>query len=87
MSSQDLPVSSLKNKMTNSWSFKNKAMSSLPYTLAVAITFLAALWIRILPAKTVFLPDGTVKFVTNDAWYHIRTLNLLLNNYTNRIRC
>ena len=74
MSSQDRPVSI----------FNAKIMSSWPYTLAVAIIGLAAFWIRILPAKTVFLPNGLVKFVTNDAWYHMRTLNLLLNNYPKR---
>jgi oligosaccharyl transferase (archaeosortase A-associated) len=74
MSSQDRPVSIIKDKIISSW----------PYTLAVAIIGLAALWIRILPAKTVFLPNGIVKFATNDAWYHMRTLNLLLNNYPKR---
>ena len=74
MSSLNHPVSIFKAKMKSSW----------PYTLAVAIIGLAALWIRILPAKTVFLPNGIVKFATNDAWYHMRTLNLLLNNYPKR---
>jgi dolichyl-diphosphooligosaccharide--protein glycosyltransferase len=71
MSSQDLPVSSLKTKIKSSW----------PYTLAVAIIGFVALWIRILPSNTVFLSNGFVKFVSNDAWYHIRTLNVLLENY------
>lgn len=75
MSSQDRPVSIFKDKIKSSW----------PYTLAVAIICLAALWIRILPAKTVFLPNGLVKFATNDAWYHMRTLYLLLNNYPKRM--
>lgn len=75
MNSQDRPASILKDKMKSSW----------PYTLAVAIIGLAALWIRILPSKTVFLPNGLVKFATNDAWYHIRTLNYLLANYPSRM--
>ena len=75
MSSQDRPVSSLKNKMKSSW----------PYTLAVAIIGFVALWIRILPSNTVFLSNGFVRFVSNDAWYHMRTLNLLLNNYPKRV--
>ncbi len=75
MSSQDHPVSPLKDKI----------ISSLPYTLAVAIIGFVALWIRILPSNTVFLSNGFVKFVSNDAWYHMRTFNLLLNNYPNRI--
>ncbi|MFZ2499812.1 oligosaccharyl transferase, archaeosortase A system-associated [Methanosarcina sp.] len=74
MSSQDRPVS-----------FKNKIKSSLPYTLAVAIIGFVALWIRTLPSGTVFLSDGFVKFTSNDAWYHMRTLRLLLENYPNRI--
>ncbi|RPJ79769.1 MAG: oligosaccharyl transferase, archaeosortase A system-associated [Alphaproteobacteria bacterium] len=75
MSSQDRPVSSFKDKIKSSW----------PYTLTVAIIAFVALWIRILPANTVFLPNGIVRFVSNDAWYHMRTLNLLLNNYPNRM--
>ena len=75
MSSQDRPVSSFKDKIKSSW----------PYTLAVAIIGFAALWIRILPSNTVFLSNGFVRFVSNDAWYHMRTLNLLLNNYPERI--
>jgi oligosaccharyl transferase (archaeosortase A-associated) len=74
MSSQDRPVSS----------FKDKIKLSLPYTLAVVIISFVAFWIRILPAKTIFLPNGLVKFATNDAYYHMRTLNLLLNNYPKR---
>jgi hypothetical protein len=64
---------------------KAKIRSSWPYTLIVAMICLAALWVRILPAKTVFLPNGLVKFASNDAWYHIRTLHLLLNNYPKRM--
>ena len=75
MNSQDRPVSTLKSKLK----------SSLPYTLAVAIIGLAALWIRILPAKSVFLSNGLVKFATNDAWYHMRTLDALLANYPERM--
>jgi dolichyl-phosphooligosaccharide-protein glycotransferase len=71
MSSQDQPVSSFKHKIKSSW----------PYTLAVAIISFVALWIRILPANNIFLSNGFVKFVTNDAWYHMRTLHVLVNNY------
>jgi len=74
MSSQDRPVS-----------LKNKIKSSLPYTLAVAIIGFVALWIRTLPSDTVFLSDGFVKFTSNDAWYHMRTLRLLLEHYPHRI--
>jgi oligosaccharyl transferase (archaeosortase A-associated) len=74
MSSQDHPVS-----------FKDKIKSSWPYTLAVAIIGFVALWIRTLPSATVFLSDGSVKFVSNDAWYHMRTLKLLLEHYPHRI--
>jgi oligosaccharyl transferase (archaeosortase A-associated) len=75
MSSQDHPVSS----------FKDKIKSSLPYTLAVAIIGFVSLWVRTLPSDTVFLSDGSVKFATNDAWYHMRTLNILLENYPHRM--
>ena len=71
MSSQDRPVSSFKAKIKSSW----------PYTLAVAIIGFVALWVRTLPSDTVFLSNGFVKFATNDAWYHMRTLNVLLENY------
>ncbi len=74
MSSQDRPVL-----------FKDKIKSSWPYTLAVALIGFAALWIRTLPSDTVFLSDGFVKFVSNDAWYHIRLLSALLENYPHRI--
>ncbi len=74
MSSQDHPVS-----------FKDKIKSSWPYTLAVAIIGFVALWIRTLPSDTVFLSDGFVKFTSNDAWYHMRTLKLLLEHYPHRI--
>jgi len=75
MSSQDHPVSSFQDKIRSSW----------PYTLAVAIIGFVSLWVRTLPSDTVFLPGGIVKFATNDAWYHMRTLNVLLENYPNRM--
>jgi len=75
MNSQDCPVSSLKTKIKSSW----------PYTLVVAISCLVSFWIRTLPSKTVFLPNGVVKFATNDAWYHMRVLYFLLKNYPHRM--
>ncbi|MGA9189285.1 MAG: STT3 domain-containing protein, partial [Methanosarcina sp.] len=75
MGSRDRPVSS----------FKDKMMSSLPYTLAVAIIGFVSLWIRTLSSDSVFLPNGVVKFASNDPWYHMRTLNVLLENYPNRM--
>ena len=74
MSSQDRPVL-----------FKNKIKSSLPYTLAVALIGFAALWIRTRPSYSVFLPSGFIKFVSNDAWYHIRLLTVLLEHYPQRM--
>ncbi len=65
--------------------FKSKIKSSLPYTLAVAIIGFMALWIRMRPYDSVFLSNGFVKFMSNDAWYHMRTLNVLLENYPNRM--
>jgi dolichyl-phosphooligosaccharide-protein glycotransferase len=75
MSSQDRPVST----------FKSKLKSSLPYTLAVAVIGFVALWIRTLPSDSVFLSNGFVRFGGNDPWYHMRTLNVLLENYPNRM--
>ncbi|WP_292371671.1 oligosaccharyl transferase, archaeosortase A system-associated [Methanosarcina sp. UBA411] len=75
MSPQDRPVSSFKKKMKSSW----------PYTLTVAIIGFVSLWVRILPSDKVLLPGGIVKFTTNDAWYHMRTLFVLLENYPNRM--
>jgi asparagine N-glycosylation enzyme membrane subunit Stt3 len=48
-------------------SFKSKLKSSWPYTLAVTIIALISLRIRTLPSDTVFLPNGFVRFTTNDA--------------------
>lgn len=62
-------------------SFKNKIKSSWPYTLAVTIIFFISLRIKTIPADTVFLPNGLVRFVGNDAWYHVRALFFLLQNY------
>ena len=75
MSSQDHPVSSFQNKIKSSW----------PYTLVVAIIGFISLWVRTLPSDSVFLSDGSVKFATNDAWYHMRTLRVLLENYPHRM--
>ncbi|KKH47438.1 oligosaccharyl transferase, archaeosortase A system-associated [Methanosarcina sp. 1.H.A.2.2] len=75
MVSQDRPVST----------FKSKLKSSLPYTLAVAVIGFVALWIRTRPYDSVFLSNGFVRFGGNDPWYHMRTLNVLLENYPNRM--
>ncbi len=65
--------------------FMHKIKSSWPYTSAVAIICFVSLWVRLRPYDSVFLGNGSVKFATNDAWYHIRTLNVLLENYPNRM--
>ncbi|KKG18660.1 oligosaccharyl transferase [Methanosarcina sp. 2.H.T.1A.6] len=75
MSSQDRPVST----------FKSKIKSSLPYTLAVAVIGFVALWIRTRPYDSVFLSNGFVRFGGNDPWYHMRTLNVLIENYPQRM--
>ncbi|WP_292463373.1 oligosaccharyl transferase, archaeosortase A system-associated [Methanolobus sp.] len=46
----------------------------------VSISFIIALWIRIRPAETVFLPNGFVRF-SNDALYHMRMVEVLIHNY------
>jgi dolichyl-diphosphooligosaccharide--protein glycosyltransferase len=65
--------------------FKSKIKSSLPYTLAVAIIGFVSLWIRTRPSDYVFLSNGFVRFGGNDPWYHMRTLNVLLENYPQRM--
>lgn len=75
MSSQDSPVSTFKSKIKSSW----------PYALVVSIIGFVALWIRTLPSDSVFLGNGFVRFGGNDPWYHMRTLNVLLENYPNRM--
>ncbi|WP_410507575.1 oligosaccharyl transferase, archaeosortase A system-associated [Methanosarcina hadiensis] len=75
MNSENHPVSA----------FRSKIKSSLPYTLAVAIIGFVSLLIRIRPYDYVFLSSGFVKFTSNDAWYHMRTLNVLLENYPHRM--
>ncbi|AKB77267.1 Oligosaccharyl transferase [Methanosarcina horonobensis HB-1 = JCM 15518] len=75
MISQDHPASM----------FKSKIKSSLPYALAVAIIGFVSLWIRTRPSDSVFLSNGFVRFGGNDPWYHMRTLNVLLENYPNRV--
>ncbi|HWR24778.1 MAG TPA: STT3 domain-containing protein, partial [Methanosarcina sp.] len=101
MSSQDRPVSSSKKEKSqkprtsnnepytepeiSALSFKDKIKSSLPYTLAVAIIGFVSFWVKMRPSEGVFLPNGFVRFITNDAWYHMRTLNVLLHNYPDRM--
>ncbi|WP_410507576.1 oligosaccharyl transferase, archaeosortase A system-associated [Methanosarcina hadiensis] len=75
MNSQDRPISVS----------KSRTKSSLPYTLAVAMIGFIALWIRILPSDSVFLSNGFVRFTSNDPLYHMRTLNVLLENYPHRM--
>ena len=96
MSSQDRPASFKKarSKKTQASytepalsesSFKSETHSSWPYALAVAIITLISFWVRTLPSASVFLPNGTIKFISNDAWYHMRTLHALLANYPERL--
>ncbi|MGB9928641.1 MAG: oligosaccharyl transferase, archaeosortase A system-associated, partial [Methanosarcina sp.] len=75
MSSQDHPVSSITDKLKTNW----------PYTLAVTILTLIAFRIRTIPSASILLPNGAVRFATNDAWYHMRTLHTLLANYPDRL--
>lgn len=73
------------NSQDPSLSFKTKVKSSWPYGLAVVIIGLLSLWIRVRPAAWVFLSSGFVRFGSNDPWYHMRTLNVLLANYPDRM--
>ncbi|AAM07106.1 oligosaccharyl transferase, archaeosortase A system-associated [Methanosarcina acetivorans] len=75
MSSQNSPTST----------FRSKIKSSLPFTLVVSIIGFIAFLIRIRPSDSVFLSNGFVRFGGNDPWYHMRTLNFLLENYPSRM--
>jgi dolichyl-diphosphooligosaccharide--protein glycosyltransferase len=56
--------------------------SSAPYGALLTIIFAIALYIRaVLPYKSVFLADGTVRFGGNDPWYHMRIVDYILHNY------
>ena len=56
--------------------------SGAPFGALLAIIFAIALYIRaVLPYKSVFLADGTVRFGGNDPWYHMRIVEYILHNY------
>ncbi|HDH57713.1 MAG TPA: oligosaccharyl transferase, archaeosortase A system-associated, partial [Bacteroidetes bacterium] len=56
--------------------------SSALYGALLTIIFAIALYIRaVLPYKSVFLADGTVRFGGNDPWYHMRIVDYILHNY------
>ncbi|HII79378.1 MAG TPA: hypothetical protein HA261_03030 [Methanosarcina sp.] len=61
--------------------FKSKIKSSMRYTLAVAVIGFVFTWIRIRLFDYLFLASGFVRFGGNSPWYHMRTLNVLLENY------
>jgi oligosaccharyl transferase (archaeosortase A-associated) len=71
-------------------SFKTKIKSSWPCTLAVSLIALLALWVRMRPSAYVFnyftdYFNGFVRFGGNDPWYHMRLVNVLLENYPHRM--
>ena len=56
--------------------------SAAPYGVLLTIIFAIALYIRaVLPYKSVFLADGTIRFGGNDPWYHMRIVEYILHNY------
>ena len=56
--------------------------SSALYGALLTIIFAIALYIRaVLPYKSVFLADGTIRFGGNDPWYYMRLVDYLLHNY------
>ena len=63
---------------------KNKITSNLCAIGVIAIV-LISFWIRLTPWNLVFQPNGQILFGTNDAWYHMRVLGTLLQNYPNRM--
>jgi dolichyl-diphosphooligosaccharide--protein glycosyltransferase len=56
--------------------------SGAPFGALLTIIFAIALYIRaVLPYKSVFLADGTIRFGGNDPWYHMRIVDYILHNY------
>jgi dolichyl-diphosphooligosaccharide--protein glycosyltransferase len=56
--------------------------SGAPFGALLTIIFAIALYIRaVLPYKSVFLADGTIRFGGNDPWYHMRIVEYILHNY------
>ncbi len=60
---------------------KSKIKSILPYILAAPIIGIISLWIRARFSNYVFLASKFVRFGDDSPWYHMRTLNILLENY------
>lgn len=60
---------------------KSKIKSILPYILAAPIIGIIFLWIRARFSNYVFLASKFVRFGDDSPWYHMLTLNILLENY------
>jgi len=58
---------------------KSRYEKYIPYGL-LTVVFVYMAWIRTLPYSNVVSEDG-VTFSANDPWYHIRTVEYLVENY------
>ncbi|MDK2892518.1 oligosaccharyl transferase, archaeosortase A system-associated [Methanohalophilus sp.] len=54
--------------------------SILPFT-GILLFFLLALYIRTVPAESVFISENFVRFGGNDPWYHLRNVESILHNF------
>jgi dolichyl-diphosphooligosaccharide--protein glycosyltransferase len=54
--------------------------TSLPYLVGVVLTFVLSLYIRT-GSKASVISENFVRFGGNDPWYHMRVVNVILNNY------
>jgi dolichyl-diphosphooligosaccharide--protein glycosyltransferase len=60
---------------------KIKILNAIPFCVGVIVSFLIALYIRIVPKASVFLSNGFVCFGGNDPWYHLRNVESILHNF------
>ncbi|RSD35137.1 MAG: dolichyl-diphosphooligosaccharide--protein glycosyltransferase [Methanohalophilus sp.] len=54
--------------------------SILPFT-GILLFFLLALYIRTVPAESVFISENFVRLGGNDPWYHLRNVESILHNF------
>lgn len=54
-------------------------------TILVGIITILAFCIRIIPRNSVITPEGLVRFVSNDSWYHMRVVYTLIENFPHQL--
>jgi len=50
-------------------------------SLLILAIFLIAMYIRTMPAESVFISENFVRFGGNDPWYHLRNVESILHNF------